>query len=140
MSTYNGYNSFHFFKEFVFAEFQINFHCCAGKRNKYTDEHFNMRCGPCIDLTLFFVLFFSSSDRWCDSTSNIYHREKRLFCLSTSKASVSVSLMACSRICSSGHMHCWTHSVMRFFLFISINVREMPQQCVFTWFLIRNIW
>lgn len=39
-STYNGHKTFHLFKQFVFTKFQINLYCCAGKRNEYTDEHF----------------------------------------------------------------------------------------------------
>lgn len=31
--TYDGYESLHLFKKFVFTEFQVNFNCCAGKRN-----------------------------------------------------------------------------------------------------------
>lgn len=78
--TYNGYNSFHFFKKFVFAEFQINFHCCAGKRNEYTDEHFNVRCGSGVDF--FFVLFFLFSDRRCNLSSAcaIESNDIQLFC------------------------------------------------------------
>lgn len=38
--TYNGHKTFHLFKQFVFTKFQINLYCCAGKRNEYTDEHF----------------------------------------------------------------------------------------------------
>lgn len=40
MCTYNGHKTFHLFKQFVFTKFQINLYCCAGKRNEYTDEHF----------------------------------------------------------------------------------------------------
>lgn len=42
MDTYNCYNSLHLFEKFVFTEFQINFHCCACKCEKNTDEHFDM--------------------------------------------------------------------------------------------------
>lgn len=37
--THNGNDSFHLFEQLVFTEFQINFHCCARKREKNTDKH-----------------------------------------------------------------------------------------------------